>query len=123
MPLDRGDAAQRGERFRRHFVSAAEILNDATVADEGLPSMLAIDARELRQILDDAPQLHAEARHQAVGLFDHREAAERRHFIEQEQNGLVGRAFDIARIDRDRLLYQQAQPKIESFQPIGRQIR
>lgn len=45
--LNGGDAAQRGKVFRRHLVAAAKILNDAAVADEGLPAMFAVDMGKL----------------------------------------------------------------------------
>ena len=108
-----GDAAQRREIFGGHFVAASEILDHAAITYKGLPTRFAVDMGELRKVLHDAPELHAESGHEAVGLLDRRQPAEGGHLIEQEQDRLFWLLADVAGVDGDRLLNQHAQPAIE----------
>ena len=118
--LNRGHAAELGKIFRRLVVAASKILQHPRIADEGFPALF-VNAFELGQVLHDAPKLHPEARHEAVSLFDHGQAAKGGHFIEKEKDRLFRLHLDIAGVDGQGLLHEQAQPAPEGFQPVGGQ--
>jgi hypothetical protein len=56
------------------------------IGEEGAGAR-AVEAFELMQVLEDGPELHPVAGHEAIGAHDRFERAERGELIEQEQDG------------------------------------
>ncbi len=61
-------------------------LHEASIGEEGTGA-LAVGGAELVQVLQDGPELDAEACHEAYGALDGVEAAEGGELVEQEEHG------------------------------------